>query len=163
MDKTLFLKKAEQYLNDKLDKKLFFFELDNGFNDFVTFIYIKVIKSGKYIKLGCSYSDQKISFWNNFDEEFTQFLNENGLAEILSTAFNEKRREYQFSFFNNGWAEHSVYSKMVPQCDGDILNALNKILADKAFEYDYIGFTDFFGDTNKIIKYNKSEERFIID
>ncbi|MCM1438614.1 MAG: hypothetical protein NC131_05315 [Roseburia sp.] len=162
MNKDLFLQKAEQYLNDILDKNIFSFELDNGFNDYYTFIYMKVLKNGNFIKIGCSYYDNKINFWNSFDEEFVQPLSIDGLAEILKIALKEKSVEYCFSFVYNGWAEYSMRLKTDNIEKGVILHELTKFLSENEIKYDYIIFSDFFGRTTMKIVFNAKTEKFDI-
>lgn len=145
MNKNLFLQKAEQYLNEKLDKNLFSFELDNSFNEYHTFIYVKVFKSGNLIKIGCSCSDNKINFWNSFDGEFVQPLNEEGLAKILEIAFKEKSVEYSFSFVNDNRAEYKIYLKSDKPDNSFIFQELSKILTENEIKYEHIIFADFFG------------------
>lgn len=162
MNKDLFLQKAEQYLSESLDKNLFSFELDNSFNDYHTLIYVKVRKNGNFIKLGCSYHDNKINFWNNFDEEFVQPLSIEGLAGILETALKEKSVEYAFSFINEGWVKYCIYLKMDNIERSIILQELAEILSENKFKYEYIMFTDFFGETKMNIVYDNKTEKFEI-
>ncbi len=162
MNKNIFLQKAEQYLNDKLDKNLFYFEIDNSFNEYHTFIYIKVLKSGNFIKIGCSYYKNKINFWNNFDEEFVQPLSGEGLAAILETALKEKSLEYSFSFVNDNRVEYKIYLKLDKIENNVVIQELSKILMDRAIKYEYIIFADFFGEISMQIVFNDETEQFEI-
>ncbi len=163
MNKNLFLQEAEQYLTEKLDKNLFSFELDNSFNEYHTFIYIRVLKSGNLIKIGCSYCDNRINFWNNFDEEFVQPLSVEGLAKILETAFEEKSVEYSFSFVSDNRAEYKIYLKADKADNRVIFHELSKILAESEIEYGHIIFADFFGEINMQITFNGETEKFEIN
>ena len=163
MNKTLFLQEAEQYLIGKLDTNVFSFELDNSFNEHHTFIYINVLKNGNLIKIGCSYCDNKINFWNNFDEEFVQPLSVEGLAKILEIAFKEKSVEYSFSFANDNRAEHKIYLKSDKPDNSFIFQELSKILAENEIKYEHIIFADFFGEINMQITFNGETEKFEIN
>lgn len=158
----MFVQKAKEYLDRKLDKNLYSYALNQNFSNYRTVIFIEVLKSGNHIKIDCCYYDNKINFWNSFDEEFVQPLSEEGLAEILDVALKEKSVEYRFSFVKEGWAGDGVVLKLGEVENGVILKELSKILTDRKMQFDYVLFTDFFGEINIRIEYNRETEKFEI-